>query len=197
MATVEALPRIIEHFQKKGFKFITVADYLGKTKDEMMPPVPRGSGYYLLQINYYFAEIGYRGSHILFSAFIVFMILSVSRVLLIAFIATKEHFREKRYGMKPFWSPKAAAPLVSIIVPAYNEEVNAVGSVQSLLKGSYPNFEIIFVNDGSHDDTYEKVRDAFAGNAKVKVYTKPNGGKASALNFGISKSEAGWRMPTS
>jgi cellulose synthase/poly-beta-1,6-N-acetylglucosamine synthase-like glycosyltransferase len=79
---------------------------------------------------------------------------------------------------------------VSIIVPAYNEEINAVGSVQSLLKGNYPNFEIIFVNDGSQDATYERVRDAFANNPKVKVYTKPNGGKASALNFGISRSEA-------
>jgi len=190
-STVEALPRIIDYFQKRGFQFTTVADILGKTKDEMMPPVPKGSGYYLLQINYYFAEIGYWGSHILFSAFVVFMILSVSRVLFIAVIATKEHFREKKYGYQPFWSVTGKdAPLVSIIVPAYNEEINAVGSVQSLLKGNYPNFEIIFVNDGSQDATYERVREAFAGNPKVKVYTKPNGGKASALNFGISRSEA-------
>ncbi|HEY4334942.1 MAG TPA: polysaccharide deacetylase family protein, partial [Puia sp.] len=190
-ATVEALPRIIEHFQKRGFQFTTVADILGKTKDEMMPPVPKGSGYYLLQINYYFALIGYWGSHILFSAFVVFMILSVGRVLFIAVIATKEHFREKKYGYQPFWSLDGRhAPLVSIIVPAYNEEINAVGSIQSLLKGNYPNFEIIFVNDGSLDATYDRVREAFADIPKVKVFTKPNGGKASALNFGIGQSEA-------
>ncbi|HEY4110678.1 polysaccharide deacetylase family protein [Puia sp.] len=190
-ATVEALPRIIEHFQKRGFHFTTVADILSKTKDEMMPPVPRGSGYYLLQINYYFAEIGYWGSHILFSAFVVFMILSASRVVFIAVIATKEHFREKKYGFHPFWLLDGRrAPLVSIIVPAYNEEVNAVGSVQSLLNGDYPNFEIIFVNDGSQDQTFQRVSDAFANNPKVKVFTKPNGGKASALNFGISRSDA-------
>ena len=190
-ATVEALPRIIEYFQKRGFKFTTVADYLGKTKDDIMPPVPKGSGFYLLQINYYFAELGYWSSHILFSMFIVFMILSVSRVLFIAFIATKEHFREKKYALFPFWLPDGTnAPLVSIIVPAYNEEVNAVSSVESLLKGNYPNFEIIFVNDGSNDQTYERVSAAFADNPKVKVLTKPNGGKASALNYGISQSEA-------
>lgn len=190
-ATVKALPAIIEHFQKRGFKFTTVADILGKTKDEMMPPVPKGSGYYLLQLNYYFAELGYWSGHILFSTFIVFMILSVSRVLFIAFIATKEHFREKKYALVPFWAPDGSnAPLVSIIVPAYNEEVNAVGSVQSLLKGDYPNFEIIFVNDGSLDQTYERVSAAFVDHPKVKVLTKPNGGKASALNYGISQSEA-------
>jgi peptidoglycan-N-acetylglucosamine deacetylase len=190
-ATVEALPRIIEYFQKRGFQFTTVADILGKTRDEMMPPVPKGSGYYLLQINYYFAELGYWSSHILFSAFIVFMMLSVSRVLFIAFIATKEHLREKKYGLAPFWlADGMKAPLVSIIVPAYNEEVNAVSSVQSLLNGDYPNFEVIFVNDGSLDQTHERVSEAFAHDPRVKVFTKPNGGKASALNYGIGMSEA-------
>ncbi len=190
-ATVEALPRIIEYYQRKGFQFTTVADILGKTRDEMMPPVPKGGGYYLLQINYYFAELGYWSGHILFSAFIVFMILSVSRVLFIAIIATKEHFREKKYGLAPFWSADGnGAPLVSVIVPAYNEELNAVSSVQSLLNCTYPNFEIIFVNDGSHDLTYERVNEAFAGNPKVKVFSKPNGGKASALNYGIGMSGA-------
>ena len=190
-ATVEALPRIIEYFQKRGFQFTTVASILGKTRDEMMPPVPKGGGYYLLQINYYFAELGYWSGHILFSAFVVFMILSVSRVLFIAVIATKEHLRDKKYGFAPFWAADGkGAPLVSIIVPAFNEEVNAVSSVQSLLNGTYPNYQIIFVNDGSHDLTYERVSEAFAGNPKVKVYTKPNGGKASALNYGIGMSEA-------
>ena len=190
-ATVEALPRIIEHFQARGFHFTTVADILGKTKDELMPPVPKGSGYYLLQINYYFAELGYWSGHILFSLFIVFMILSIGRVLLLAFIATREYFREKKTNLHPFWSPDGNdAPLVSIIVPAYNEEVNAVSSVRSLLTREYPNVEIIFVDDGSTDNTYEKVNEAFAGNPKVKVFSKPNGGKASALNFGINQSEA-------
>jgi cellulose synthase/poly-beta-1,6-N-acetylglucosamine synthase-like glycosyltransferase/spore germination protein YaaH/peptidoglycan/xylan/chitin deacetylase (PgdA/CDA1 family) len=190
-ATVEALPRIIEYFQRHKFQFTTVADILGKTRDEMMPPVPKGSGYYLLQINYYFAELGYWSSHILFSAFIVFMLLSVSRVLFIAIIATKEHLREKRYGLAPFWLAGGKdAPLVSIIVPAYNEELNAVSSVQSLLNGNYPNFEIIFINDGSSDQTFERVSEAFAHDPRVKVFTKPNGGKASALNYGIGMSEA-------
>jgi cellulose synthase/poly-beta-1,6-N-acetylglucosamine synthase-like glycosyltransferase/spore germination protein YaaH/peptidoglycan/xylan/chitin deacetylase (PgdA/CDA1 family) len=190
-ATVEALPRIIEYYQKRGFHFVTVADILGKTRDEMMPPVPKGSGYYLLQINYYFAELGYWGGHILFSMFIVFMILSVGRVLFMGFIATREFIRERRYSLKPFWLPDGkGAPLVSIIVPAYNEEVNAVSSVESLLNRDYPNFEVIFVDDGSTDRTYERVSHAFAGHPKVKVLHKPNGGKASALNFGISQSTA-------
>ena len=64
-ATVEAA-RHHRIFSEEGFQFTTVADILGKTRDEMMPPVPKGSGYYLLQINYYFAELGYWSGHIPF-----------------------------------------------------------------------------------------------------------------------------------
>lgn len=78
-------------------------------------------------------------------------------------------------------------PLVSIIVPAYNEEVNAVRTVMSLLQQDYPNLQVVFVDDGSKDSTYQKVSDAFLGYPNVAVYTKPNGGKATALNYGIEK----------
>jgi cellulose synthase/poly-beta-1,6-N-acetylglucosamine synthase-like glycosyltransferase len=91
----------------------------------------------------------------------------------------------------PFWWGSAATPpLVSIIVPAYNEEINAVTSLRNLLRTDYPNFEIIFVDDGSKDATFERVSAAFGSNPLVRVFTKPNGGKASALNYGILQSNA-------
>jgi cellulose synthase/poly-beta-1,6-N-acetylglucosamine synthase-like glycosyltransferase/spore germination protein YaaH/peptidoglycan/xylan/chitin deacetylase (PgdA/CDA1 family) len=190
-ATVEALPQIIHYFKSRGYTFTTVADLLGKKKEDLMPAVPHGSGYYILQINYYLAEIAYWGSHILFSLFIVFIILSIARIIFLAGIAIQEYYYEKKFARQPFWLADGTyAPLVSIVVPAYNEEVNAVSSVKSLLNGDYPNLEIIFVDDGSKDSTYEKVSAAFANHIKVKVFTKPNGGKASALNYGIQQSNA-------
>ena len=51
---------------------------------------------------------------------------------------------------------------VSIIVPAYNEQVNAVNTVTNLLYQDYPDYEIIFVDDGSADATFELVKNAFA-----------------------------------
>ena len=63
---------------KKGdIQFTTIADLLGKKKEDLMPPVPRGSGYYLLQLNYFLAMSAYLGSHLLTSVFIVFIILSL------------------------------------------------------------------------------------------------------------------------
>ncbi|HCL82614.1 MAG TPA: glycosyl transferase family 2 [Chitinophagaceae bacterium] len=190
-ATVDALPRIIHYFKERGYQFTTIADLLGKKKEDLMPSVPRGSGYYLLQLNYFLAVSAYLGSHILTSVFIVFIILSLLRILFMAVVATKQHRWEKEFNLKPFWKPDGTdAPLVSIIVPAFNEEVNAVSSVENLLKTDYPRFEIIFVDDGSRDATYSKVKNTFRGNSKVQVFSKPNGGKASALNFGIQRSGA-------
>jgi glycosyltransferase involved in cell wall biosynthesis len=78
-------------------------------------------------------------------------------------------------------------PKVSIIVPAYNEEVNIVSSLHNLLKQTYPNFNIILVDDGSKDSTYEKAKEAFSDHPKLKIFSKTNGGKATALNFGFHK----------
>ncbi|MDQ3843631.1 MAG: polysaccharide deacetylase family protein, partial [Bacteroidota bacterium] len=188
-ATIEALPKIIDYFQSKGYSFTTVADLLNKKKEDLMPPVPKGSGYYLLQALYFVAEFGYWGGQILFSLFIIFILLSISRTVLMAVLAMRERKNEKRLTAAPIKAP-VSFPLVSVIVPAYNEEVNAVTSLQNLLKADYPNFEIIFVDDGSKDSTYKKVSDAFTDHPRVKVLTKPNGGKASALNFGIAQSNA-------
>ena len=190
-ATVDALPRIIHYFKERGYTFTTIADILSKKKDDLMPPVPKGSGYYLLQLNYILAMSGYLGSHILTSVFIVFIILSLLRILFMAVMATKQHRWEKKFGLQYFWKADGSgAPKVSIIVPAYNEEVNAVSSIQNLLRTDYPHYEIIFVDDGSKDSTYEKVKKAFENNPLLSVFRKPNGGKASALNYGIQQSGA-------
>ncbi len=190
-ATVEALPRIIKYFKERGYTFTTVADLLGKKKDDLMPEVPKGSGYYAIQLESFMFEVGYWGSHILSSLFIVFIVLSLSRIFLMAVLAAIQQRKDKKENIIPSWlSGKTEAPLVSIIVPAYNEEVNAVGSLNNLLKTDYPNFEIIFVDDGSKDATFEKVNTAFKDHPTMRVLTKPNGGKASALNFGIAQSTA-------
>jgi cellulose synthase/poly-beta-1,6-N-acetylglucosamine synthase-like glycosyltransferase len=79
-------------------------------------------------------------------------------------------------------------PPVTILVPAYNEGAVIQGSIRSLLELDYPRFEILVIDDGSKDDTYVKasVYEGDHGRAVVRVITKPNGGKARALNTGIA-----------
>lgn len=183
-ATLEALPRLIDYFRRRGYTFTTVAGLLHKSRDEMMPPVPRGSGYYLIEANFALAEFWYWAGRVLFILFLTFIGLSIARTLAMGLLAVREKNREG--GLAMALPVLDTYPLVSIIVPAYNEELNAVGALQNLLRTDYPNVEILFVDDGSTDETWTRVSEAFAGHALVKVYTKPNGGKASALNYGIS-----------
>jgi len=187
-ATVEATGKIIRFFQSKGYSFTTVADLLGKKPDDVMPEVPKGSGYYALQANYIFAEIGYLSGAFMYALFLLFLLLSAIRLIVIFILAALERKTEKRKNNSAIITNQY--PLVSIIVPAYNEEVNAVNSIENLLKCNYPVFEIIFIDDGSTDATYKKVTDAFESNSLVKILTKENGGKASALNHGIEQSNA-------
>ncbi|MEM1975534.1 MAG: glycosyltransferase family 2 protein, partial [Candidatus Caldarchaeum sp.] len=74
-------------------------------------------------------------------------------------------------------------PSVSVIVPAYNEEKWIGHCIEALLENDYPNKEIIVVDDGSVDGTYE-IASRYVRRG-VTVLRKPNGGKASALNYGM------------
>jgi cellulose synthase/poly-beta-1,6-N-acetylglucosamine synthase-like glycosyltransferase/peptidoglycan/xylan/chitin deacetylase (PgdA/CDA1 family) len=180
--TVKALPMIIHYFKNKHYHFGTIAQLLGKSRDDLMPPVTNPKEKLLNNASFLVADSIFFVEHFIYGLFFVGIFLSIGRMIFMGVLATIQNNKAKRLQLK-----SKATPLVSVIVPAYNENVNAVNTVANLLKSDYPDFEIIFVNDGSKDNTFELVRDAFSGNPKVKVFDKPNGGKASALNLGIEK----------
>jgi len=182
--TVIALPRIIKYFKSKGYTFISVSQLLDKTRDQVMPAVKHDNDYYLTKVDWAIAEIIYWGARILFSLFFLGIFLSIGRMVLMGVLAAIQTQKAKKLKLNN------AQPKVSIIIPAYNEEVNAVKTVTNLLGSDYPDYDIIFVDDGSKDNTFSLVSDAFGHDPRVRVLTKPNGGKASALNYGISQSDA-------
>ncbi|UEG50955.1 glycosyltransferase [Ferruginibacter lapsinanis] len=182
-ATVDALPRIIQYFKSKGCTFTTVANLMGKTKDDVMPVAKHD---WKTGTSFMFAKTTYWLTNFIFSLFLIGIFLSVARICCIALLAWIQKRKESKQAVVIPFTPKTSLPLVSIIVPAYNEEVNAERTVQSLLQQNYPNLEIVFVDDGSKDATYSRVSNAFQDVDNVYVHTKFNGGKASALNFGIA-----------
>lgn len=87
-------------------------------------------------------------------------------------------------------------PPISVIVPAYNESAVISDALEALTRLDYPAYEIIVVDDGSTDNTGEVARrwEGTHGNIEVRVITKQNGGKATALNTGIAQSHNSFVM---
>jgi cellulose synthase/poly-beta-1,6-N-acetylglucosamine synthase-like glycosyltransferase len=82
-------------------------------------------------------------------------------------------------------------PTVAVIVPCYNEQESVTRTVNSLLGAHYPKnkLEILVVDDGSKDSTW-KIVQQYVNNPQIKLYTKQNGGKYTALNYGLERTDA-------
>jgi len=82
-------------------------------------------------------------------------------------------------------------PTVTIIVPCWNEEKTVSKTIDSLLALNYPKdkLEIFIIDDGSTDHTWDFVQ-KFKNNPQIKLFHKENGGKHTAVNFGIENSKA-------
>jgi glycosyltransferase involved in cell wall biosynthesis len=83
-------------------------------------------------------------------------------------------------------------PSYSVVIPCYCDGIFAIQAIESCLQQSEAFVEIIFVDDGSPDDSYEMVADKFAGVANVHCYRLENGGVSKARNFGFGKSTGEW-----
>ncbi|MBN1375972.1 MAG: glycosyltransferase [Dehalococcoidia bacterium] len=122
-------------------------------------------------------------SSILIHVLLVSLIFTMMINFLTVPLAIFHKLREKKEMARP---PNSYKPRVSIIVPAYNEEKVVARTIETLVEADYPDKEIIIVDDGSQDSTYE-VASRFAGKG-LKVVHRPNGGKFAALNTGIAVS---------
>jgi glycosyltransferase involved in cell wall biosynthesis len=78
---------------------------------------------------------------------------------------------------------------LSIIVPAFNEGkliFKTINEIENTMENLGLDYEVIVVDDGSKDNTYEEARKAAKSNPRVKVVRKENGGKGSALKYGFN-----------
>lgn len=133
-------------------------------------------------------------------------------LLIFSFIGVKKQSMQWKVTNKRLLYKDRILPSISIIAPAYNEETTIIESANSLLNLKYPDYEVIFVNDGSKDETLNTLITYFNLeriylNLDFKINTKPirgiyanktyprlmvidkiNGGKADSLNVGINVS---------
>lgn len=79
--------------------------------------------------------------------------------------------------------------LISVIVPVFNTELYVKRCVNSIIKQTYENIQIIIVNDGSTDNSGEICRSLSKGDKRIQLIEKPNGGLSDARNAGIAEAE--------
>ncbi len=115
---------------------------------------------------------------------VVFMVVLVIRYISLLWLGYLQHlgvgFQQDDDGR--------FMPPVTVLVPAFNEGPNIQGSIRSLLRQNYPRYEVLVIDDGSTDDTFRRASqfEGQHGDVTVRVVTKPNSGKAGALNRGIA-----------
>lgn len=182
--TIAALPLIIKGLRDAGYEFVPVSALIGKSRDEVMPPITSNENWQAKVLDLGFLLINWLNAALRW-LFIVGITLGLMRLLFIGTMAMAEWWRRRHQTFPADFQPK-----VSVIVPAYNEEKVVNMTIRSLLASTYPNFDIIVVDDGSSDATYQRVLDEFGSHPQVRVFTKPNGGKSRALNFGIAQTDS-------
>jgi peptidoglycan-N-acetylglucosamine deacetylase len=182
--TIQALSELIDKLRAQGYEFVTVHELLNLDREAVMPHIQANYGAVTKFNAIGFKTIDYLGS-ILSAIFIAALVLSASRLLIIG-VAAIMHWRRSRRRNQITWQPSK----VAVLVPAYNERETVCKTIRSLLTSTARNLEIIVVDDGSKDDTLKTLKRAFKRNHRVRIFAQPNGGKASALNFAIQKTDA-------
>jgi len=181
--TVAALPVLIDALRAHGYTIVPVSALMGKTTAEVMPKITPLQFWRARADSVAFSILALFG-HFIVDVFFVGDVLMSARLILVGILAIIDRLRKHRTGSPEF------TPRVAVLVPAFNEETVIVRTVRSVLNSSYTNLHVVVIDDGSSDQTAEVACEAYGPEiaaGKVAVLSKPNGGKAAALNYAVEQ----------
>ena len=118
--------------------------------------------------------------------FLVFSYKTIFTIVLLAGLSYLYNKYRNRFFKKELVTKKK--PLISVIVPVYNQEKYLKSCLESIINQTYSNLEIIVVNDGSTDSTLDILNEYASKDSRIIVLNKENGGVSAARNTGIRKS---------
>ncbi len=181
--TVAALPKLIDAIRAKGYKLVTVAQLAGMTPEQAMPKTTRSS------VELFIDQVGFSFfryvDFLLTALFLTAIVLGVARLVFLAVLALWHRLPSP--GRTPPMLDPETGPLVSVLIPCFNEEKVIVASLARILHSNWKKLEVLVLDDGSTDATAARVREAFDGEPRVKLLSFENGGKARALNRGLAE----------
>ncbi|HEY8900628.1 MAG TPA: glycosyltransferase [Chthoniobacterales bacterium] len=178
--TVKALPKILDDIAARGDAVVPLHELLGLTTDDVMPPLP-GSRF---AFERFASAMGFNAMYLTQQIFWAFVMLAMALVALrtvIVLMLAIRNFRRPKTGL-----PAGFAPPVSVLVPAYNEGKVIAATLRSVLSTRYASpVEVVMVDDGSTDDTFEAAEAVAANDSRVRVIRQANAGKAAALHHAL------------
>jgi cellulose synthase/poly-beta-1,6-N-acetylglucosamine synthase-like glycosyltransferase/spore germination protein YaaH/peptidoglycan/xylan/chitin deacetylase (PgdA/CDA1 family) len=181
--TVAALPGLIDALRAHGYRLVTIDRLAGMSRADALPSTTRNWAELWLD------RLGFGIFRYLNMAmqalFLVAIVLGVTRLAFLALLALWHRIRAP--GRAPAMVAAGAETLVSVLIPCFNEEKVIVASVGRILASQWGRLEVLVLDDGSTDNTAAVVRQAFGGDARVRVLSFANGGKATALNRGLAQ----------
>src|SRR5215813_7186182 len=184
--TVKALPLIIDGIRARGYEIVPVSTLIGQTRAQVMPALTTDREFWAARIDnlaFWMFSILLIGVQVIF---FLGDILMTGRLLIIGALATIDRIRgSSSQNLDP-----AFKPAVAVLIPAYNEEKVIERTIRSVLASSYGNLRVIVIDDGSKDRTLEIATSRFQNEiqtGRLLVLTKPNSGKAEALNYGLEQ----------
>ncbi len=180
-ATVAALPQIIEYFESQGYRFVTAGTLIGKDRAAIMP-VPSAEEMRWARIEGRAFDFKSNVLGVVGILFLCAIYLTAGRSVIYGILAVCQKIGARKRVFDPDYCPR-----VSVVIAAYNEEKVIVRTVESILANGYEDIEVIVVDDGSKDRTYQLLCDHFGEHPKVLLLTQPNRGKSAALNHAILK----------
>ena len=183
-ATIAALPVLIESLRAHGYEIVPVSQLMGKTRAEVMPSLTPQQRWQARADSIAFFLFGFFNNFVV-GVFFVGDILMSARLIIIGVCAVIDRVRKRKNYATPEYAPR-----VAVLIPAYNEEKVIVRTIRSVMMSTYKNIRIIVIDDGSSDNTYDVARNAYPtdiASGRLTVLTKPNAGKAEALNYAIER----------
>jgi cellulose synthase/poly-beta-1,6-N-acetylglucosamine synthase-like glycosyltransferase/spore germination protein YaaH/peptidoglycan/xylan/chitin deacetylase (PgdA/CDA1 family) len=182
--TVAALPEIIDGLRAAGFQIVPVSELVGQTRAQLMPPLSFRERLVAHADGLIFTLYEWSRLSVAF-IFILGIGLVSGRAIIVGLLAIIEKFRPSPPDHPEF------QPLVSVLIPAYNEEEVIVYTVNSVLESDYPKLEVIVVDDGSTDGTGDLLDSQFGKNPAVRIIHQPNSGKPAALSHALAEASSG------
>ena len=183
-ATVAALPVLIDALRARGYSVVPVSALMGKTTAQVMPKLTFRQYLRAVPDSVAFSSVALIQKFITLVFFLGDILMS-ARLIVVGLFAIIDRLRKPHAQASPGYNPR-----VAVLIPAFNEETVIVRTIRSVLNSDYKNLHIIVVDDGSLDRTFDVVREAYAAEiaaGRLQVFSKPNGGKASALNFALDR----------